>query len=403
MIAFDPTEEQKLMQESVAQFARHTLRPQLRAFERARELPEAVRRTAHELGLGLLSLPESVGGPGLGLLTAALLEEEVAFGDPGAAYGFGGPGAFGRAALELGSAEQGERWLRPYTAEGGHDRFGALAWGERKANKERPGLSTVARRSGDHWTLDGEKAFVAQADRASDFIVIAATDPAAGWDGWGAFFVPKGARGLTIGARETTLGLDVGSFGSLRLEGVSVPLADRLDKSGDAAALLRVFAKEALLVAARCVGLSRAAFETTKEYCESRRAFGKPIGHFQAIAFTLADRAIDLEASRIMVWRAANTWDAGEKEHRALLQTAYAISYAQEAAMRCGDDAVQLHGGAGFMRDYPVEKWMRDAKQLQLCVMTAEQADQLAAAIETRAPLSIGQVLPHAESQSTFL
>ena len=145
--------------------------------------------------------------------------------------------------------------------------------------------------------------------------------------------------------------------------------------------------KNALVMAARAVGLSRAAFELTREYCDTRVAFGKPVGHFQAVAFTLADRAMDLEAARGLVWRAAWLWDSKAPEKEALLASAYAISFAHEAAMRAGDDAVQLHGGAGFMRDYPVEKLMRDAKQLQLCGMTAEHADQLAAALELGRPV----------------
>ncbi len=120
MISFDPTEDQKLMQQAARQFAKTTLRPRLREFERDRAIPEDVRRTAHELGLGTVWLPEAVGGPGLGLLTAVLLEEEVAFGDPAAAFGFGGPGAFGMALLELGTDAQGARHLAAFTAESGH-------------------------------------------------------------------------------------------------------------------------------------------------------------------------------------------------------------------------------------------------------------------------------------------
>ena len=129
MISFEPTEDQKLMVESVAQFARTALRPKIREFERARELPEAVRKTAHELGLGLVALPESAGGAGLGLTTAVLLEEEVAWGDPAAPFALAGPGAFGLAVVELGTEAQASAALAPFVAEGAHGRFGAVAWG----------------------------------------------------------------------------------------------------------------------------------------------------------------------------------------------------------------------------------------------------------------------------------
>lgn len=409
MISFQPTEDQKLMVESVAQFARVALRPKIRDFEKARELPEDVRKTAHELGLGLVALPEAAGGAGLGLTTAVLLEEEIAWGDPAAPFALGGPGAFGLAVVELGTEEQARAALAPFTGDGGHARFGAVAWGEKKPNADRAGFSTTARKQGDGWRLDGAKSYVMSADRAESFVVFAQLDEAAGWRGVGAFLVDRSAAGVTVTARAQTLGLDAASFGGIELSGVVVPDSARLLGGADfTASLVRFFAKNALLVAARGVGLSRAAFEITREYVDTRKAFGKPIGHFQAVAFTVADRAMDVDASRGLVWRAAAAWDAlarGEHatEEDALLLTAQAIAFTHEAAMRCGDDGVQLHGGAGFMRDYPVEKLMRDAKQLGLCGMTAEQADQLAAAVSLGLPIDPGLVLPTPETQNVFV
>ena len=406
MIAFSPTEDQKLMADSVGQFARTVLRPKLREHEKARALPEAVRRTAHELGLGLVALPEAIGGAGLGMTTAVILEEEVAWGDPAAAFGFGGPGAFGFAVRELATEAQAREALAPFVADDGHLRFGAVAWGEKKANASRAGLSTLAKQDGDAWVIDGAKSYVVNADRASSFVVFAQVTEGDGWRGIGAFVVPRDAPGLTVDARVTSLGLDIASFGSISLNGVRT--TTRLEGNGDFdAALVRFFARHALIVAARDVGLARAAFEVTREYVDTRKAFGKPIGHFQAVAFNVADRAMDVDAARGLAWRAAAAWDAfdrGEGTENAALETsAQAVAFAHEAAMRCGDDGVQLHGGAGFMRDYPVEKFMRDAKQLGLCTMTAEQADQLAAAVSLGLPLDPGLVLPTAETQSAFI
>src|SRR5512143_1622232 len=228
MISFEPTEDQKHMVTSVAQFARTVLRPKFRDFESERGLPEAVRRTAHELGLGIVALPEAVGGAGLGLTTAVLLEEEVAWGDPAAAFAFGGPGPFGLAVTELGTTEQATAALASLVGEGGHDRFGAVAWGEKKANGARPGFSTTAKKDGDGWRIDGDKAYVLNADRAERFVVFAQVDDAKGWNGLGAFLVEKGAKGLTVGPRDKTLGRDVASFGSVKLEGVGVKDAARL-------------------------------------------------------------------------------------------------------------------------------------------------------------------------------
>jgi alkylation response protein AidB-like acyl-CoA dehydrogenase len=414
VISFEPTDEQRAVRESVAQFARTRLRPRIRDFERARGLPQDVLETAHAIGLPWAAFPEALGGSGLGVVTQVLIEEELAHGDPAAAFAVSGPGTYGWAALLLGGAEVAARLLAPFRGADAHLQYGAVAWGERAPCKDRPGLTTIAEGGGAGWTLRGEKAYVLNADRAAPFLVFAQVDTSKGYGGLGAFVVPADAPGLRVLPRRGTLGLDAASFGGIALDGVRVPSEMRLpDSACNPMRLAAFFAIEGLRVAARAVGLARAAFEVTREYCEQRRAFGKPIGHFQAVAFTLADRSMDLEAARAMVWRAASLWDNGglgqlteaaaPAAREALLHTAWAVSFAQEAAMRGGDDAVQLHGGAGFMRDYPVEKWMRDAKQMQACAMTAEQADQLAASIALDQPIDPALVLPGAESQNVFL
>jgi alkylation response protein AidB-like acyl-CoA dehydrogenase len=197
--------------------------------------------------------------------------------------------------------------------------------------------------------------------------------------------------------------LSCADFGELSLENAKVSAADRLDGGTDfVAATIRFFAKYSLVIAARQVGLARSAFDISREYCDIRKAFGKPIGHFQAVAFTLADRHIDAESAREMCRRAAWAWDNAKEQSLALLWTAQAVSHAHDAAMRCGDDAVQLHGGAGFMRDVIVEKLMRDAKQIALTGATAEQMDQLAAAVDLGIKLDPALVLPTPDTQAVF-
>ena len=310
MIAFEPSEDQKLMQGSARELAK-LLRARTRELEAAREVPEDLRKRAHELGLGMVPIPDAIGGTGLGMTTAVLLEEEIAYGDAGAAYGFGGPGALGLALAELGTAAQAKALLAPFAASDGWSRFGAVAWGERRASAQRGGLQTTAVKRGDTWELTGEKAYVVNADRAEAFVVFAQVAEAKGWRGLGAFVVKRGTPGLTVLPREASLGLDAASFGGVKLDGVEVAESDRLAGGADFdASLVRFFAKNALLVAARGVGLAHAAFDIARDYCEGRRAFGKPIGHFQAIAFTLADRAMDVDAARGLVWRACHAWDA---------------------------------------------------------------------------------------------
>lgn len=403
MISFEPTEDQQLIVSTVAEFAKTTLAPRSREFEKSREVPEDVRKSAHELGLAMAPVPEALGGQGLGLLTASMINEELSYGCSAAAYALPGFGAFTLTAVELGSEDQARALLSPLQDAEAYSKFGAVAWSERGPNRDYPGFATLAKKVGDGWELTGVKSFVGNAELADTFIVFAQVDTAKGWNGIGAFVVRKGNTGLKVGQRHETLGLDCANFGEIKLEGAKVTEADRLTGGGDIVkAVTRFFAKYSLLVAARQVGLARSAFDIAREYCDIRKAFGKPIGHFQAVAFNLADRHMDAESARELVRRAAWAWDTNQDENTALLWTAQAVSLAHEVAMRCGDDAVQLHGGAGFMRDVIVEKMMRDAKQIALTGATAEHMDQLAAALELGAPLDPALVLPTPETQAVF-
>jgi alkylation response protein AidB-like acyl-CoA dehydrogenase len=406
MIAFEPTEDQSLMRDSVAQFAKGTLAPRVRETERLRAVAEDVRKTAHEMGIALVALPEAAGGQGLGMLTAVLLEEELGSADPAAAFALPGPGAFGTAVVELGTAEQARALLADFGAAEAHGRFGAVAWSEPSPNRERAGFTTVAEKTGGGYRLTGKKAFVVNAHVADRFVVFAQVDADKGWGGIGAFVVRVGNPGLTVGVRHDTLGLDAADFGDLELKGAVVGddarLAGDAGDGGFTKATLRFFAKRALVIAARAVGLARFAHAIALEHCENRRAFGKPIGHFQAVAFTLADRAMDVDSSRWLVWKAAHAWDDKRPEKEALLASAQAGAHAMEAVMRTADDCVGLHGGSGFIRDLVAEKLMRDAKQLALCGPTAEQLDQLASAIELGLPLDPALVLPTPDTQAIF-
>jgi alkylation response protein AidB-like acyl-CoA dehydrogenase len=404
MISFEASEEQQLIQQSVAVFAKSTLAPRVRELEKKRSVPEDVRKSAHEMGLGLMVLPEACGGQDLGYVTAALVEEELGAADAAAAFGLPGPGSFGRAVMELGTEAQAQALLADFGSDGGESRFGAVAWSEASPCKERAGFSTVATRVDGGYSLSGKKAFVINAHAADRFLVFAQVEPEKGWAGIGAFVVRSGAAGLSIGQRYDTLGLDAVDFGEIELADARVPEEARLlgERGGFTQATLRFFAKQAIVVAARAVGVARFAFDIAREHCDTRKAFGKPIGHFQAVAFGLADRHMDVESARWMLWKAAHAWDAKIPEKEALLATAQAAAQALEACMRTTDDCVGLHGGSGFIRDLIAEKLMRDSKQLALCCPTAEQLDQIAAAIELGLVLDPALVLPTPETQAIF-
>ncbi len=411
MIGFDPSEEQALMRDSVAAFAAAVLTPAARRHEEARAVPDEVRRAAHELGLGVMALPDSVGGHGQGWVTRVLIEEELGAADAGAAFALPGPGFFGTMLMELGSTAQIDAFLSGYADDDAHDRFGAVAFSEPAPCRERAGLVVVAEAVDGGYVLRGDKAFVNNAAAAQRFVVFAQVDAAKGWDGMGAFVVGRDAKGVTVGARHATLGLDTANFAALKLDEVRVSEDARLrgdeGDEGFVNATLRAFAKHALVSAARALGVARTAYDMAREYGDTRVAFGKPIGHFQAVAFTLADRLMDVESSRWLLWRAAAAWDAaparGSKAERAaLLMTARAVAQTFESAMRCADDCVSLHGGAGFIRDLLAEKLMRDAKTLALTAPTPEHMDQLATALEMGGRLDPATALPTPDTQAIF-
>jgi len=401
VISFGLDEEQQLIQDNVRKFAEERLWPRIRETEAARELPAALVEEAHGLGLRTLSVPEQAGGQGLGLVTACLVEEQLAWGDASACYALGGAGALVSLVVELGDAGQHLDVLSRFTADDGAGRRGALAFGE-SSPAAAAGMRTTAEETGMGWLIEGDKAFVVNGGVADRYVVVAQVDPSRGWDGLGAFVVPGDARGVSPGSRRRSLGLDAAHIADVSFDGVRVPETARLAGGDDfGGALLRGLARHSLLTAARCVGVAQRAFELTRDYCAERTAFGKPIGHFQAVAFDVADRLIDVEGARWMVWKAAADWDTSSAPR--LGDVASACAHASEAALRCGDTAVQLHGGAGFVRDFAVEKLFRDARQLSLMATSAEALGQIVAEEELGRPHDLAALLPTTDIQPVCL
>ena len=394
MISFALEEEQQLIQDTVRKFAAEELRPRLREFERQGTLPAELRQRFHQLGLGLVDAPEPLGGLGAGLVTAALVHEELAFGDAGAAVSLFAPHLAAQALLTLGDDPQQRQWLARFADSAGHDRRGALAYCELDGPIE--GFSTTARRDGDHWILDGNKAYVVHGAQADTLVVFAQLEGTTGWTGAAAFVVERGTAGITAGPRHQLLGLETVEAYPLVLSQCRVPDAGRLVGGGQfEAATQRLFARVALVHAARQVGLARASYETALAYTQERTAFGKPVAHFQAIAFTLADMHMDVEAARWLTWQAATRLDHGET-----LLCHEAAAHANEAAWRVADHGVQLLGGAGYVKDHPVEKWLRDTKALALFGPPSEHHALQIAAAELGHP--IGSALPSASLQPFF-
>jgi alkylation response protein AidB-like acyl-CoA dehydrogenase len=352
MVNFKPTEDQELMRETMSSFAREVLRPHSREADEKCVVPADVITRGWELGLVQSAVPETLGGYGdpRSAISGALLLEELAYGDLSLALHLVTPRLFTMPLLAVGTPEQQQRWLGRFAG----DAFtaGTAAFAEPSWDFDPTALGTRAERASGDWVLTGTKCLVPLAADAEVTLVFA-TAP----DGPAAFVVERGAAGLTIGERERNMGLRALATHGVELAGVRVPAANRL--GGDGASLQPVIDAFRVAVAALAVGVSRAAFDYAREYAKERRAFGVAIAQKQAIAFKLADMATEIDAMRLLCWEAAWRIDAGRPATR---EAVLARQYAANASLKITDDAVQVLGGHGYIRDHMVELWLRNAR-----------------------------------------
>ena len=354
MYSFEPSEEQKMLIDSVGRFAANDLRPAARAWDESAGLPRAVLRKGWELGLLQASIPEAYGGFGdRSAVTGALAAETLAYGDLAAAFALGTPGLFALPILLGGSEAQKQQYL-PGISGGDWQPFTA-ALVEYNYDFDPRSLHATAELQGDHYVLNGEKAFVPYAAEAPALLVSASAGGASQ-----GFIVPGGAPGLSISTeREKLMGVRAFPLYRLRLQDVAVPVANRL---GGAAGhdFDIVLASMRIAQAAAAVGVAKAAFEYSRDYAKEREAFGVKIAQKQAIAFMLAEMGTELEASRLLTWQAA--WELDAYKAEACNDAYMAATGAMDMAMMVSDRAVQILGGHGYIREHPVEMWMRNAR-----------------------------------------
>lgn len=360
MISFGPSEEQDVARDAMREFAASAIRPLARASDEAGAVPAEFLEQAWQLGLTSTQIPEAFGGGGEARspITNALVLEELAFGDAGLALAALAPSLFAMPVVEFGTEAQ-QRELLPLFC---GDRYHAasLALVEPGPCFDPVGLRTVAERKGDGWVLSGAKCFVPMADRASHFLVLARTGDGAGLDAVQAFVVPRDAAGLTVSEPEKKLGLKALPSGSLSFERVELPGAAKL--GGDAGCdARRILNLSRTALGAVLVGVSRAVMEYAIPYAKDREAFDEAIARKQAIAFTLADMRIEVDAMRWLVWKAASRLEQGSEATR---EAHLARGYCARQAMKIADDGVQVLGGHGFIREHPVELWYRNARTL---------------------------------------
>jgi acyl-CoA dehydrogenase len=350
MYSFEPTEEQKMLIDAVSRYASTDLRTAAHDAEENKELPPKLISKGWELGVLQASIPETYGGFGeRSAVTGALAAEEMAFGDLAGALTVGTPALFAMPILLAGSEEQKKKYLPPIIEADWKPSTAALI--EPTFDFDPNEMKTTAKAEGSEYVLTGEKTFVPFADKAEAMIVYACLENATK-----AFIVPKGAAGLKVGPeREKYMGLNSVPFFKVSLESVKVPLANLLP--GDFSPVL---AASRVAIAAMAIGVAKAAFAYSRDYAKDRDVFGVKVGQKQAIAFMLAEMATEIEAIRLLVWEAG--WALDNKKEDASQKAYLAVTGAIDMAMMVTDRAVQILGGHGYIREHPVELWMRNGR-----------------------------------------
>ncbi len=359
-LLFELTPEQREIQALCREFAEREIRPISLAVDEAdTEMPWEIWRKAAELGITAYMLPEEYGGGGMtDVFTQCLVQEELCWGCSGIGNLITSGGFFAEPILELGDDEQKRRYLEPLCTD--DPPLTALATTEPDAGSDAAAMQTTATRSELGYELRGQKTWISNGGLADYYVVFATVAPGTRSKGVTAFVVESGDQGVSFGAPMRKMGQRAIVNAEMFLADVKLGEERRLGEEGQGFyGLMRTFDRSRIVLGAAATGLARAALEYATEYARTRVQFGKPILEHQAVGFRLADMATRVDAARLLVWRAAKAIDAGAEAPK---EAAMAKLYASETAMWCTWAAVQTLGGWGYSREYPVEKWMRDAK-----------------------------------------
>ena len=366
-VSFALSGEQRALRELAHEFAAKEIRPVAADYDGRSQHPADVIAKAHEVGLMNPHIPEEYGGPGLSAFEQILIGEELAWGCSGIATSIVANILGSLPVLLAGSDEQKRAWLTPLLEE---PLLCSFALTEPGAGSDVSAIQTTAELRDGDYVLNGSKMFITNAGQAAWFVVFASTDREAGHRGLSAFVVPAESEGVIVEEHLDKLGQRATDTSALAFHEVPVPAANRLGDEGEGFKIaMRTLDLTRPGTAAGAVGVARAAFEHSVEYSKSRVQFGQPIAINQGVNFLVADMAAEIEAARLLTWQAAWLIDQGE---RATLQSSYAKRFTADTAMKVTTDAVQIFGGYGYMKEYPVEKLMRDAKLFQIYEGTSQ-------------------------------
>jgi len=366
-ISFALSDEQRALRELTREFAEKEIRPRAAAYDVDATHPADVIAKAHEVGLMNVHVPEAYGGPGLSGFAGMLIGEELSWGCAGIAVSIIANTLGAAPVIVAGSDEQRRRWLPPLVEAPMLCSFGLT---EPDAGSDVARIKTKAERRGDEYVLSGSKTFITNAGHSAWTVVFAKTDPSKGHRGLSAFVVPMDSPGVTVEAHLDKMGQRATDTSAFSLQDVVVPAENRLGEEGDGFKIaMKTLDFTRPGTAAGAVGVAQAAYEYAVEYAKERVTFEVPIAMHQGVNFLIADMATEIEAARLLTWQAAWLIDQGK---RATLHSSFAKRFAADTAMKVATDAVQIFGGYGYIKEYPVEKLMRDAKLFQIYEGTSQ-------------------------------
>ncbi|NLA44719.1 MAG: acyl-CoA dehydrogenase [Candidatus Cloacimonetes bacterium] len=356
------TEEQLEMQEIARRIANEKMRPVSQKYDEEGIFPWDIVEVMRQSDLFAILVGEEYGGISGKVMDLAIVTEELCAVDMGISLAFGATGLGMYPILIAGSEEQKQKYLTQIAA---GEKLAAFALTEANAGSDAGAIETTARKEGDHYILNGTKQWITNGGEAEIYCVFAMTDKTRGARGCSCFIVEKGTPGFNFGKKENKMGIRASATRELIFEDCIVPAENLIGREGMGFIIaMKVFDKSRPMVGAQAVGVARGAFETAIAYSKQRQQFGKPISSFQAIQFMLADMATEIEAARALVYQTARLIDSGAKDYSK--ESAMCKYFASDVAMKVTTDAVQVLGGYGYMKEYPVEKMMRDAKILQI-------------------------------------
>ena len=367
MIDFTLSEEQAQLRDLAHEFAEKEIAPHAARLDETAEFPREICQKAWELGLMNTHVPEAYGGLGLGVLEGCLIAEETAWGCTGVSTAMEANTLAECPIIVAGNEEQKKKWLAPMIEE---FLFAAYCVTEPGAGSDVQGIRTTAKRHGEDYVLNGSKMWITNGGVANWYFVLAYTDASQGYRGMSVFIVPRELPGVVVGKKENNMGQRCSDTRSVTFEDVKVPAANRLGEEGSGwKVAMTAFDHSRPVVSAGAVGLARAAYQHAVRYAKERETFGVPIYKHQGIGFMIADMACAIEAARLLVWQAGWTIDQGRRNTQ---QAAFAKLFAADTAVKVATDAVQVFGGYGFNKEYPVEKLYRDAKIYQIYEGTSQ-------------------------------